>query len=175
MRTIDNAYDAWHFLRDHPSFKLRERHEIPPEDYDMLLARGFLVSKDRGGKCWREMRHLYRRAVDMNLTIGYMKVDATGYVNDVRSMNIVVDVWLEFGPESYDYDGEGFDETTLQNGHDWELDCGGPTFDEALVKLANKVLAKYGDYVEKSRSEDCGPVPCADCVKAQRECSCLGI
>jgi len=141
----------------------------------MLKVHGFLVTKDRGGKCWREVRHVYRHAVDMNLTIGYMRVDPTGHVNDVRSMNTVVDVWLEFGPESYGYDGDGFDETTLQQSHDWELDCGGPTFDQAIVKLANQVQVKYGDYVEGRRSDDCGPVPCADCEKAKKICSCLGI
>jgi hypothetical protein len=173
VRNIDNAYEAWHFLYDHPSFMLRERHEIPPEDYDMLESRGFLVNKDRSGKCWRQMRHLYRHAVAMNLTIGYMKVDATGHTTTAPGVAKTTDVWLELGPESYDYDGDGFDETTLQQTHDWHLDCGGPTFDEALVTLANKVLAKYGDYKETHPESHCQT--CVDCQQAKEICSRLGI
>ena len=32
------------------------------------------------------------------------------------------------------------------NYHDTKLDCGAPTFDEALVKLARLVKRHYGDF-----------------------------
>jgi hypothetical protein len=167
-RVIDTAYEAFQFLRDHPAFSLRERHEIPAEDFDKMLALGFLVSQDRSGKCWRQLRHLHRHALDTNLVIFYTKVDESGHVNVDKTKNVKVECWLEFGPEAYDYDGDGFDETTLQSSHDWQLDCGAATFDEALVLLARNVLDQYGDYTSGlPRFHDCPAAPCVDCAEAR--------
>jgi len=175
MREITNAYDAWHFLYHHPAFMLRERHEITPEEYAALKEKGFLVTKDTGGKCWREMRHLHRHAIEMNLSIFYAKVDETGHVNDDRSKNVNVECWLEFGPEGYDYwygtdgDNDWDTETGRLNYHDTDLDTGAPTFDEALMSLAKLAMEKYGDYndaedYKTQRAKACGEVvPCADC------------
>jgi hypothetical protein len=54
------------------------------------------------------------------------------------------------------------DKSSLLYEHDTDLDCGGVTFDEALIKLAKKILKKHGDYKDKSRPGKCGK-PCGDC------------
>ena len=181
MRTIDNAYDAYHFLHDHPELSLRERHEITEEEYARGSAEGFLVTKDRGGKCWREMRHLHRHAIEMNLSIFYAKVDGTGTVNDDRSRNTNTEVWLELGPEEYDYPADWYQETERMEYHDPDLDCGGPTFDAALIELARLVLEHYGDYDYEAswkdrRKAECGEVsPCADCRQSRRHMREMGL
>jgi len=181
MRTIDNAYDAYHFLHDHPELMLRERHEVTEEEYVRGSADGFLVTKDRGGKCWREMRHLHRHAIEMNLSIFYAKVDETGRVNDDRSKNVNVECWLELGPEEYDYPADWYDETDRMEYHDPDLDCGGPTFDAALIELARLVLEHYGDYGyelpwKERRALECGGVsPCADCRQSRRHMREMGL
>ena len=53
-----------------------------------------------------------------------------------RSKNTKVEIWLEHGP----YDAEWGGCT-----HDIDLDCGGDTFEEAIIKLAQLVKEKYGD------------------------------
>lgn len=181
MRTIDNAYDAYHFLHDHPELMLRERHEITEEEYARGSADGFLVTKDKGGKCWREMRHLHRHAIEMNLSIFYAKVDDTGYVNDDPAKREFTEVWLELGPEEYDYPADWYEETDRLEYHDPDLDCGGPTFDEALVELAKLVLEHYGDYDYEAtwkarRALECGAVvPCADCRQSRRHMREMGL
>jgi hypothetical protein len=176
MHQINNAYDAYHFLYSHPKFMLRERYEITPEEYDKGLADGYLVTKDRGGKCYREQRHLFRHAIEHNLDIFYAKVDETGRVNDDRQKNVNVECWLEFGQLEWGYmSGGEYDwdtETGLLNYHDVDLDTGGPTFDEALISLAKLVLEHHGDYEDlpykEQRAKQCGEtVPCADCRDAK--------
>lgn len=132
-RQIKFAYDAHYFLRNHPAFRI-----------------GFM---DREGR--ENSHHFFQHAIDVNLDIHYARVDETGYVNDDRTKNLYTEVWLEFGPiewqrqsTSHMYDNEHFkdDFTTVSHSHDYRLDAGAPTFDEALVNVANLVLKHYGDY-----------------------------
>lgn len=51
--------------------------------------------------------------------------------------NTKTEVWLEFGPITDD------DEFGVIPAHDYELDTGGDTFEEAIIKLANLVCEKY--------------------------------
>lgn len=70
------------------------------------------------------------------LDIFVVKVNPeTGSIDDNDYLNTQVEIWLECGP---------YDPTMRQ--HDIDLDCGGKTFDQAIIKLANLVLEKYGDY-----------------------------
>jgi hypothetical protein len=57
-----------------------------------------------------------------------------GMVDDDESKNTKVEVWLEVGPWSEQY-----------HTHDWDLDCGGDTFEEAIIKLADLVKQYYND------------------------------
>jgi hypothetical protein len=59
----------------------------------------------------------------------------SGRVQDDKTKNTQVEVWLETGPFE---DGEYM--------HDPDLDCGGETFEKAMITLAEKVLNKYGTY-----------------------------
>lgn len=65
----------------------------------------------------------------------------TNEVDDDRAKNTKVQVWLEHGP----YDKE-WGSTT----HDIDLDCGGDTFEEAIVKLASLVKKSYTDEGQRS-------------------------
>lgn len=67
-----------------------------------------------------------------------VKVDpdtnAINYKNS--SKNTKVQVWLEHGP---------FDKEWGACTHDIDLDCGGDSFEEAIIKLAELVKEKYTD------------------------------
>lgn len=54
--------------------------------------------------------------------------------------NTMVRVWLESGPEDGTY-------------HDMELDCGGASFEEAVITMAELVLEHYGPNGEKADEE----------------------
>jgi len=58
----------------------------------------------------------------------------TNEVDDDQTKNTKTQVWLEVGPWSEQY-----------HTHDWDLDCGGDTFEEAIIKLADLVKQYYGD------------------------------
>jgi len=145
------------------------RTEVTPKEARKMEKAGFLITRDRGDKCWRLRRHLMIPAIDENLTIFYAMTDGKR-VNKDKSKNKSVACWLEFGPVEYGYmsnypdpktnwDMESFE----QHFHDYKLDCGGPTFDVALIMLAKKVRKEYGDYSLKTPADPCGPRPCADC------------
>ena len=58
----------------------------------------------------------------------------TNTIDDESSKNTKVQIWLEHGPyEHYHND------TT----HDIDLDCGGDTFEEAIIKMAELVKKYY--------------------------------
>ena len=58
----------------------------------------------------------------------------TNEVDDDNSKNTKTEVWLECGPWSEQYFT-----------HDFDLDCGGDTFEEAIIKLADLVKQHYDD------------------------------
>lgn len=77
----------------------------------------------------------------------YVKVDPkTRRVEDEAARNTETEVWIETGPGLTVPD----DMSGAIGIHDYELDCGGPTFDAALVELANRVHARYGDDASKA-------------------------
>lgn len=57
-------------------------------------------------------------------------------INPDTTKNTKVQIWLEHGP----YDAEWGGCT-----HDLDLDCGGDTFEEAIIELARRVKEKYTD------------------------------
>jgi hypothetical protein len=57
-----------------------------------------------------------------------------GRIDDNEKLNIATEVWLECGP---------YEKSCLN--HDVDLDCGAPTFEEAIIRLAKLVRRKYGD------------------------------
>lgn len=162
MASISTSYDAWWFLYEHPKLMVKERIERSekptPED---LPGTEWKVWQDAGGNWWAEQLSEYapqRRAIECNLDIHYAKVDETGHVNDDSSKNVNIECWLEFGHIEWGYatdwePKEGGREHVIMC-HDIRLDCGGKTFDEALIRLAGLVLEHFGDYKAWNRPKD---------------------
>ncbi len=176
---ITDAYNAYWFIYNHPKFQRQIRSEITPAEADEQGKLGFKISRDRGGKCWRYHRHAVVPAIEENLSIFYTKTDGKR-VNDDRSKNVFTECWLEFGPVEYGYmcgdvNADWDVETHEQNFHDWKLDCGGSTFDEALIKLARNIRRIRGDYSPQTRADKCGPKPCADCKEVGVTMKRLGL
>lgn len=59
----------------------------------------------------------------------------TNAVEDDSTKNTRVQIWLEHGPYDKEY----------QHTHDFELDCGGDTFEDAIIELARLVKEHYND------------------------------
>jgi hypothetical protein len=77
---------------------------------------------------------------------------ATDSVDDDESANTAIRVWLESGPGTEEvHDLEKPDLVGHVHLHDPDLDVGGATFEEALIKLAEKVRAHYGTASEEDR------------------------
>jgi hypothetical protein len=164
MRRIKNAYDAWWFLYYHPKFQIPERIEVRDEEHaetfknkvspiDEKTRLRYTIKKDKGGNLWAYCKYLKRHALEENLDIHYAKTDGRK-VNDDKTKNVNIEVWLEFGPLRYAYSTdwewkEDHARDYRQHVHDYRLNTGGPTFDAALVSLARLVLKFYGDYKEK--------------------------
>ena len=140
------AYEAYWFLYDHPKFKCKEAilHLTPtrplPKRHKLLVMRDSMPwNKDKTYVV--EVFPLYRHAIQINLDIHYALVDKRGRVNDDATQNTFTECWLEFGPVKYEiHDGQ----LAPMHYHDIKLDCGAPTFDQALVKLARLVKKHYG-------------------------------
>lgn len=127
---LDDAADAWAWLHDHPYFWFKP-YDDPRERYS------------------------YESGFTEALTIMVVKVNPdTGRIDSDRSLNTSTRVWLECGPwlEAGDVDALKF---TGQACHDTHLDCGAPTFEEAVTKLATLVFAREGSYVERRLCSHC--------------------
>jgi hypothetical protein len=168
-RRFSSAYDAWWFLYEHPKLNRCERTEVDTDKVEAERADAKKRRKmfghsfrprvrflqDKGGNWWKEWRDLTVPAVAENLDIHYAKVDGRGRVNDDPAKNVNTACWLECGEVIWSHPYA--DKPEWRQGerdykmhcHDIDLDCGGKTFDEAIVKLARKVLRKFGDYSAK--------------------------
>jgi len=72
----------------------------------------------------------------------------TNSVDDDKTLNTKVEIWLEVGPW-VDPSEAGYPEDWTapeMASHDFNLDCGGDTFEEAIIKMAELVKKHYGDY-----------------------------
>lgn len=79
--------------------------------------------------CDRFMQELY---------IEVVKVDPeTNRVEDDKTRNTKTQIWFEIGPYEEDV------ENGIYGTHDLDLDCGGDTFEEAIIELARLVHEKY--------------------------------
>lgn len=131
--TYKEFYDKWHWLNRHPVFASNGR------------------ANNRAGRFNR-----FSECLDIMVA----KVDpVTLRIEDDSSRNTRTRVWLECGPIENVYaltedQLRGWyadDADILDNGaltHDVDLDCGGDTFEEAIITLAALVYKHYGDYTE---------------------------
>jgi hypothetical protein len=116
-----NFYEAWWWLHDHP-INLRPEPKLKGPTKEIPVG-------------------LYE------LDIHVAKVNpATNEIDAHKKLNTETQIWLEFGP-FVNY-AEGFPEFSpnYHRSHDIRLDCGGKTFEEAIIKLAELVKKNYGDY-----------------------------
>lgn len=78
------------------------------------------------------------------LDIEVVKVNpVTKRIENDPDKNTLVQVWLESGPE--------------YRTHDYMLDCGGNTFEEAIIRLAENVRCYYD---EQDRDASDAPITC---------------
>jgi hypothetical protein len=76
-----------------------------------------------------------------SLNFHYVRLDpVTHRIETDPARNTASEVWLESGP-GYTRPRDGFADVPW---HDYHLDSSGPTFDAALVALANRVAKRYG-------------------------------
>jgi len=159
--SIADTYSAYWFLSNHPKLNCRfarliDERSVREERALAKANRRGRVRQVRDKAKWNKNRYWIveyqsmREALEENLSIFYAKVDSRRKVNDDPAKNVCTECWLEFGPIRYEVlDGE----LSLQHYHDIRLDCGAPTFDEALVKLARLVRKHYGDYNKAREGE----------------------
>jgi hypothetical protein len=147
---ISTAYDAFWFLREHPKMQCREAVLISPEDAKTVqLSKGERIRVVKDGMPWAKDKSyllrefsLRRAAVNCNLDIFWAMVDKRGGINKDPTKNVFPECWLEFGEiKQTVLDGR----LQVMHCHDIGLDCGAPTFDEAIIKLAKLVRKRYGD------------------------------
>lgn len=117
MNLNHEAYRAWHFLWDHAALKDEN-------------------NRSRFQEC---------------LDIHFARVDPkTKSVNNDPAKNTEVEIWLECGAwlTPKDLESQGEDPSHFPHGtaqHDYDLDCGGDTFEEAILELARLVFEHYGE------------------------------
>lgn len=132
-----NILFAWDYLEEHPIFQ--GHHSVKWGDHQM------------------DSRFLSQ------LWIAYVKVNPkTRSIDRDESKNTQIEVWLESGPVYRRTDKgkkaarahEGIwgpnglnsnDNETCANVHDYRLDCGGKTFEQAIIKHAKLVHKHYGN------------------------------
>jgi hypothetical protein len=150
-RKINTAYEAFWFLTEHPKFKCREARMLTPREARAIkLSKGQRLRRVKDSLPWVKKTYmlleygsgLEREAMTGNLNIHYAKTDGRR-INDDHIKNIHTECWLEFG-EMKQTVSDGC--LHVAHFHDPRLDCGAPTFDEAIVKLARLVRKHYGDF-----------------------------
>lgn len=84
-----------------------------------------------------ETHKIFNDCFNNDFWIQVVKVNPeTNAIDSDSTKNTKVQVWLEHGP---------WDEEWGACTHDLDLDCGGDTFEEAIIKLAKLVQEKYTD------------------------------
>ena len=89
---------------------------------------------------WLSDHPMFHGLFECGLYTAVVKVNPeTMEIDDDSTKNTKVQVWLEHGPY------EKVEDLFPQHTHDWELDCGGDTFEEAIIELAKLVKEHYND------------------------------
>lgn len=149
------AYEAFWFLAHHPKMRCRETVLVSAQEGKAInLRKGEHLRTVKDQMPWIKKRYLLREfslereAIKCNLDIFWAKVDERGRVNDDHEKNKFSSCWLEFGPiRQVVSNGQ----LHVEHSHDIDLDCGGETFDKALIKLARLVRKHYGEYRKRAR------------------------
>lgn len=108
--------EAWQFLNNHKAFCSKF---VDPSDNSTI----------------------YKNRFSEALDIDFVKVNPeTDAIDDDETKNTLVQVWLECGRIEY---VEELEQDMVS--HDVDLDCGGATFEDAIIMLAGLVLEHYGE------------------------------
>jgi len=122
----DDFYNAYHYLNWHPAFwKFYGQDNM---SHTERFHEKYLV-EDRG--------------VEHRIEVYVAKINPiTGQAEDYPELNIKTEVWLETGKVRWP--SENFNGYEVYF-HDHELDCGGDTYEQAIVTMARLVHDKYGN------------------------------
>jgi hypothetical protein len=126
----NNVYNAWWFLNDHPAFwRFRGDGEETPAQ---RIHHKRLIRND---------------GMASAVTIDAHKVDPhTGHVEDEGARNTETQFWVEMGhwewPTSKPVNPVDKRDSHF---HDYKLDCGGATMDEAVIAAAVILHTAYGN------------------------------
>lgn len=122
-RHFEYFYDAWWFLHNH----------------EMFVDKSLDSGQENGKYLWTSR---FQDCLDIDV----QKVNPnTGRIDDKKSLNTETEVWLECGPWYYHDEKDYVEKPYWAPSHDWNLDCGGTTFENAIIRLANLVYKHYGD------------------------------
>lgn len=117
-------HGVYHWLRRHPAFFYNGKRGVEA-----------IAPSDRYG-FWE------------SLEVDVVKVDpTTERIEDDEKRNTATRIWLECGPwgDPKEHAWDTYSDKGIPS-HDIDLDCGGKTFEEAIIKLARLVNKKYGDH-----------------------------
>lgn len=119
-------FNAWYYLKGHPAF-----WKFYGSD-DMPHAERF------------HERYLEpEQGVANRIEVWVAKVNpATGRTDDDDTLNTQTEIWLETG--MYRWPDKHFREYAVPY-HDYTLDCGGATYEQAIINMARNVHDTYGN------------------------------
>lgn len=102
-------------------------------------------------KYWRIMDHpafINKDFVGIEISIDpHMVCKETNKIEDYKKLNTTLQLWIEVLVPYYNDDTKQF-----ESEHNWMLDCGGFTWEEAIDTLYDLVLIEYGDYTKEDRT-----------------------
>lgn len=139
MDTINKAKELAKKLTNEKVNKVKKELNIKMKKDrfdDFYKAYNFLSCHPMTDGCYENLAFEISHFYDC-LNIEVVKVNpTTNEIDNKDSLNTKTQVWLEFGSWS--------DKENCPC-HDTNLDCGGDTFEEAIIKLANLVAIYYDD------------------------------
>lgn len=118
-KRFSDFYEAYTFLENHQMIKSYTKHN---ED-----LKGFEINN-------------FRECLDIEVVKVNPETSTLEIEEDKLYLNTKTEIWLEFG---------GWNEEVNSACHDYDLDCGGDSFEEAIINLANLVDEFYDESTGK--------------------------
>lgn len=129
-KKFTDFYEAWWFLNETPIF------QASVEDMKKMGFSGELIELENS---------LNINYFHQSLQIEVQKVcPIKRRIMKNKKRNTHTEVWLECGEPYYDEHTKD-----IRTYHNLDYDCGGDTFEEAIINLANIVLEKNKENLEK--------------------------
>lgn len=136
----DDFFAAWHYVNNHPMFWHFQGYvaEGQPKASDFVTDNWGFGSMAAGTQVRRSLPPT-APAADVDVA----RVDEDGHARNDESLSLHTEVWLEAGHivmqpnPAMGWQNDHY--------HDYELDCGAATYEEAVIKLARNIWEKYGN------------------------------